>query len=439
MEQYSSAQHNLGFYHCVCLSGAYTARTPLNTNLKSVLYAALYRVIIAHPQLTYLIINESTLPEFCIADYVDMDRQVEWIDYEDPTAGLHHQFPKIDNIPPWRLLVHDRGESGFWAAFKYHHSLGDGTAGRVLLESLLSELNKLSLSDLDLRLSPIIDVPAALGVGPSLEQAYPIRIGVLTLLTELARDWGLLPSPKIWSGNRVPRNIDVYSESDVDATNAEFALFSFSSEVVTRLQYRCAELKVSVNAVLCAALVAAIANAIPGRPKLRYSIPRNLRPNIPGSTDKMGVFVCSIEGIARAPRDTEGIWSLANKIRGKIAANIAQGQRNLNAGLLKYIPDMHAFFQRQLGRSRPTSFEFSSLLMERKVPNEKDGDMWTLDDIVFTQSASITRDPLVFSSVGYKGEKLNFACVWRRGFVDGKIPENAVEEFQRIVEKLAYE
>lgn len=418
----------MGLYHSVCLTGVFTH---LTRDLKSQeqiqirLYKALAKVILEYPQLAYLIINEDSKAEFHIAEKVDLDNHVLWVDTEDLTNIIEVKFDTVAEIPPWRLLVHKRS-NGFCATFKFHHAIGDGTTGKLFLETLTSALNETANEDA-LASSSVI-IPDTVTVEPSLEEATQLSVGLWTTAKLLATTWGLIsPGPKYWNGSPVP-------ESITPLPTARIEKFSLDNEIISTIQKKCKSNKTSVTSLLTAALTKALYDSIEDKENIKYTIPRNLRSLNPEYANKMGVFVCSIEGIA-TPEQVTDIWELSRDIKAGIEANVAQGTRDLNTGLLKYVSNMWSFINGKLGKPRNDSFEISSLLLTRPTGLNN----WSMEEVTFTQCVSVCGSPLAVSVAGFKGEKLNLTCTWGTGYIKEEIAMNTIENFKQIVEQTAHE
>jgi Alcohol acetyltransferase len=144
LEQFSTMRSHLGIYLNVGMTASYI--TDRTEPLKTALFRALAQVISQNPSLSAIPIDEhSSHPYFVRIPQIDLERVVAFIETEDIVRGgmstnidkileAEHNRPFVleeKAAPFWRLVILSSAsdETGFVAAFMFHHCLGDGQSG----------------------------------------------------------------------------------------------------------------------------------------------------------------------------------------------------------------------------------------------------------------------------------------------------------------------
>lgn len=420
------------------------------------LYNSLKVVIANNPTLNLVIHGESTdSPYFGFPKSIDLKNHVTWLPElakkgeEEETKMIEKQigtqFNDIDTIPPWKVTIIPRGDS-LSVTFFFHHSLGDGTSGKVFLLSLLKALNQNPSSeipkvDLDkFEIDSVVMVPEVLSIPPSVEQVLDMPVGFWKLAKIFGQEWGLLSTPTVWSGGPV---IDCVSGESIPPTN--ISKLSINSQDMSKLQMESKTRKTTITALVTAIAVASVAKALPDNvpfSEIGYSIPRNLRPIITSVdlASRMGVYVAGINGnisrtnITSTKFDSEQVWQVCSDIKKTIQESLSEGNRNLDTGLLQYVSNLRHFFIKKMGKSRGRSVEMSSLVIsDVEIAMSGGPGGWKMDDLYFYQCANTFGSPLCFSSFGYKGAALNISCVWGTGVVEDELVEKVLNNFKTYV------
>jgi hypothetical protein len=409
-------------------------------------------VIAEHPTLNLVIHGESTeSPTLGFPKTIDLKNHIVWLPEQTTKEEenkliekrISTQYNDIDTIPPWKVTVVPRGDA-LSVTFFFHHSLGDGTSGKLFLVSLLKSLNQIEANDNEalknVDVDSIINVPESLSIPPSVEEVIDMPIGFWKLIKILGSKWGLLSMPATWSGGPVT---DVVNGEPLPATN--IAKLSISTQEMNKLQKESKLRGTTITALITAIAAASVAKELPESETsstISYSIPRNLRPIITSTSlaTRMGVYVASINGaisrtsVTPTTFDPEQVWQISIDIKKTIQETLDQGNKNLDTGLLRYVNDLREFFTSMMGKSRGRSIEMSSLVVsETEAVSASGPGGWVMNELYFFQCANPFSAPLCFNSLGYKGGQLNISCIWGTGVVEEKLVDKVLESFKTYV------
>lgn len=452
LEKYSSVRHDFNCYQSVAESAVYTKTGLDSKNSLGFFYKALKNVIAEHASLNLVIHGESTeSPTLGFPETIDLENHVVWVSGQTTKEeenkliekGIGTKYKDIDSIPPWKVMVVPRGDA-LSVTFFFHHSIGDGTSGKLFLVSLLKSLNQTETNDNEtlenVDVDSIVNVPESLSIPPSVEQVIDMPIGYWHLIKIFGAKWGLISKPETWSGGPVP---DIVNGEPLPPTN--IAKLSISTQEMNKLQKESKIRGTTITALITAIAVASVAKGLPESETssvISYSIPRNLRPlsTSLNLATRMGVYVASINGaisrtsVTPTTFDPEEAWKISTNIKKYIQETLDQGSTNLDTGLLKYVNNLREFFTSLMGKPRGRSIEMSSLVVsESEVASASGPGGWIMDELFFFQCANLFGAPLCFSSLGYKGGQLNISCVWGTGVVEDKLVDKVLENFKTYI------
>lgn len=440
MEQYSSFRHNLNIYSAVALSGTFTNADELGENPISLVYGALKQVISKHPSLAMTIHGENTdAHTFRWADGIDLKKIVVWKEgltkeeeLETISKLLSTCFEDIENVPPWRLLVCPSAKQ-LSVTFAFHHSIGDGTSGKIFLTNFCKALDT-ALPAEDTQMNILFET-----FPPSLESALRMPMGLFKLAKILAVHYGLLSPPKknIWSRKLSPKT---YLPGN-GPLHTNITQHTIRTEDVQKLLLECKQRKVRLVALILAVAAVSVDQFIdPEYTTLTSSIPRNLRPLIDTVNESsMGVYVASVESSmdrSTLHKDNLGtvgtIWAASSAYSKDVDAALAEKNYNLNSGLLKHVNDMRKYFKERLSEPGKSSLEHSSLLLDSQ-PREG---AWSLDNMWFYQCGNAIGTPFTLSSIAFKGGALNISCCWASELMDDALLDKIMTQFNENIRAL---
>jgi hypothetical protein len=256
LEQFSSTRHHLGFYNNVGISASYTCQTPKAPNaLKDIIFSALSIVILRHPILSAIPVNEdTTAPFFARLPEINLENVVTFMTRKEPFSARDIELDSIPEtqhnisfksgygtFPFWRVIIlrSAEAEKEFVLSFIFHHALSDGGSAMVFHKDFLSALstNPTPLSSYTLRTQKH-------ELLPNLELAHPLPISA--------------PS----SPPYVPENL--WSAEPVSMpTKGHFQSLVFSNETTARAIQVCKDHGTTITATIPVLVATALMQNIP--------------------------------------------------------------------------------------------------------------------------------------------------------------------------------
>lgn len=431
LETFSTARHNLGFYNNVGFTATYTLpNNELPINLK-IVHRALGQVIIQHPILSAIPLDEDTeAPYFARLDLIDLTQCVSVVERKHvvPTDGqtddeldaiLEEQHninfkEHLGSRPFWRviLLLPPTGSAQeVTVSWIYHHALADGGSGVVFHRSLQSALQQMnppsSEDDGAFRNTDTVVKSPSDPLLPPLEDLHPLPLSVSYIFKQLWNDWFPSPMRGLWAGNLIPAS----------ASRMRFKSLVLSRDMTSTLVRASRSHGVSLQATLqCILASATFANLDGEWNTLRASGPISLRrylkcPEAQESIDeKLGTWVGQY-GFEhhRQPAFDEGNgkplfdWAEALAVKSEIAVELAKDLKDTTVNLLRWVSDVAQFFTKKVGSRREESFELSNVgVMKADLVNGNSAskeEHWNIGRCTFSQSASVTGPAFCVSAV----------------------------------------
>ncbi|KAF1997062.1 hypothetical protein P154DRAFT_298047 [Amniculicola lignicola CBS 123094] len=486
IEKYSTARHHLGFYKNVGVIATYS-NPSTTTPLEATIYAAVAKVISAHPILSAIALSEDTNDaHYARLPSVDLKTSVRFVERKSSIPGdgvadieldailedEHNRDFKFETIPipNWRLIVlSEPGSSkNFTAAFIFHHALGDGKSGLNFHRTLLSALQSLpsTLEDVE-TIVQSLDTPLL----PPLEQLHPLPLGIFYIFQQLWNDFWPTTTPTRWTGR------DLCIPSSSTPYIAKFRHIALSKATTSTLLTLSRKNKTTLQGTLETLLAATIILNLEEGKYDRLSVVGaiSLRPLLlppPGSSttqeeiqNGMGVYVSkysyehhypsslplatSSSSNATPTPQPKAIdlfsWDEARKVREAITLELEKKGRNTATGLLRWVSDIPKFFREKVGKVREDSFELSNIGVFSALPGKAEGEnvvegTWEVGRVVFSQSASVMGQPIqcCVASGGDGCAVVGFSWFEEVVNVGGgeRLIERVVESFEESIEDL---
>ena len=416
------------------------------------IYSALQSVITQHAPLGCSIVNESILtPHLVRLRRIDLREVVSFVpipegadrDRElDRIISTNHSIPFKDlgRLPLWRIVVcvpskhHSTSDRhGVDISLFIHHALADGGSAVIFHRSLFSALNS---SDDEDNVDPIVDVPP-LRLLPPLHSLLSMPISWFTLGKVLYHSWFPPSSFSLWTGPVI---------TPTNPLIAETIHFVLPSSAVSSITTLCKENQTSWTALLEAIIAKALFDILPmdgTADQLACCCAFSLRRFIPILDPKdMGVFYASAtHHFSRTEMNTSGtigLWDAARRIKLALDAKIAAGDRDQDTGLLRYASTVRQFVMDQVGKKRRASFEVSNVGVVQFDQTEKGHSVsdWTVQRILFSQSANVVGAPITFSVSSVKGGDMCISASWQVGVVDPALARNLTEKLSALLTSL---
>ncbi|KAH7310523.1 alcohol acetyltransferase [Stachybotrys elegans] len=445
IERFSSTRHHLGIYRCVVVTCRYHASHPLTP---SRLYAALAVLIRAHPMLRVGILNQHTstpcfshVPEVDLRNHLDF-RPVETVasrdEYEAEVAKVqgwrHNQlWQDIETLPPWQLIVLTP-PAGMFAqhtydlVFGYHHSLADGTGGRVFHELLLTALNQPSQPpssphSLSFPTPPLL--PEAQQDVIDYKSSPTFVLGAIW--SSMAPAWLQPPKQPIWHGRHIDYSLPYItrvSPVDIDA------------DTLSSLLKACRRHSTSLTGLLHALALTSLSLHLPAAdaPAFVSATPINARPYLSPSANPdllhtLRVLISSqshshSSSVVAAFRDPAAdldalIWSNAQRIKNELTERASTLPLDDPISLTRYISDWFAYWRKKDGQPREDSWEISNIGAIKEPGTDT-----AISRILFTNGAMVAGPAIGLNVGSVAGHGLTIAISWQ----DAIVPDSVIQQ-----------
>lgn len=442
----------MGIYRAVTVSARYVpssraSSTPITT-LSPRFLAALGAVITAHPMLRVGVAAEDTnAAYFTHIPSIDLTQQVSVRPVSCASeAELNREVSRIQALvhnklwesaatrPPWHItLVRDDKRDCEDAIFSYHHSLMDGTSGRLFHEFLLAALRSANPANAKEVLS-FPDPPAVLP--ETMEDAMRFTVGPLYMVGVLWNEFGptmLKPAPQaVWGSKPVDFAMPYVTRIrpvDIPAVQTK------------TLVSACRAHKTTLTGLLQALAFAYFTKTIPEEdvPGFSAATPISLRKSARADIDirtkhTMRVLLCSMDSdfslsdiaaMRAAIRSTDkdaldaAVWDVAARVRGEIVKKTSNIAHNNVAGMLKHVGDWFKLHKARDGKPRANSWECSNV--GALAAAEGGEGAVTVERVMFSNGAMVYGAAVGLNTASAPGGALTIALSWQEGVV--------VEEF----------
>ncbi|KAH7131527.1 alcohol acetyltransferase [Dactylonectria estremocensis] len=458
VELFSSTRHPLGLYRCVVLSGRYT--NPPETTAD--LFAALGRLVAAHPMLRVGIVGEDTdAAHFSHVAEVDLQKHVGVrtlpagdgyeTGLEAVQAWCHDQlWPDIETRPPWRVIIvrpeMDEGREPFEdIVFAFHHSLMDGTSAKYFHEQLAEALNEPSAETEPPHILQFPDPPV---LPEAQEDVIPYTNGKLfmgrVLWGEFAPSFLQPAKPPIWAGS--PIDLDRPHRARVRAVDIPPA-------VVSSMLAQSRSHSASIASLLHALCLVSMARRIPAQdaPAFTASTPVNARPYMaatanPALKDSFRVMISSltheysaaaVDALRRPDADLDAlIWHHAQVVKDEIRTRAATLPADDPTSLLKFISDWSSYWHKKNGQPRDGSWEISSLGAMRANTNTNRPNQRRISRVLFTNGIMVAGAPLSVSVASSPDGELTAGISWNAGVVPDELMEGLADDLLAYTTRL---
>ncbi|KAH8168783.1 alcohol acetyltransferase domain-containing protein [Sarocladium implicatum] len=454
-EQFSSARHHLGIYHCVIVTARYEHKAPLDQNKPHPIYNALITLIRRHAALRVGIADDHTnKPYYCHIPKVDLRNHVHSSrlkctslqDYEKKLADLQSRqhkdpFQKIASIPPWRLVIVTPEFEGSPQPthqdfmFAFHHSMIDGPSAKVFHEQLVAALNYPSCSfALEEQQTYELDFLAKPDLPPPREEVIPENLTKTYIAGVLWKAMGpawLQPTPDPWwSGKKVDFALPF---------TTRMLPVDIPPDTLTALLKGCRAHSVTLTSLLHAMILASLARRLDAfaAPAFKSQTPIDLR-------------LLPLDGVAKAYKDTLSncvtasdedhpalavsafrssgadldslIWSNAQRVGKVLSDRRSSLPVNDPVMLFKFVSDMIKWYREKDGKQRGRTWELSNIGIVKGVPFEsEDHQSWRITRVFFSNSAAVTGPAISVNVASVPGENLTMSIVWQESVVEEEL------------------
>ncbi|KAB5533492.1 alcohol acetyltransferase [Coniochaeta sp. 2T2.1] len=475
LESYSTSRHNLGFYRCVCQTARYNVSLPLDSSdFMSVIEQAVAQAILSHPVLQAGIIDENTRsPSWVYLPHLDLSQLIRW-EYLDASTSSDRDaalqrvlearhstlWPDLHRRPGYEFIIlapKTTKISGLEAlrvdiVFAVHHAYADGNSCLILHRTLHQALNNpLAVPSFD-PLSHILTITTNTPLPPPQEALIDFKLSwpffIKTLWTEFAPSFLKPTSPtSAWAGKPISLHPD---------NNTRLRLVSFPAPVAADILTHCRARTPTLTPLLHVLILHSLARRLPVEAIINHSLtsntPISLRRLLPPGgkmgfdpDTSMGVIlagqdhrfppstVSQIRNVSQSPSD-EVIFSLTASVSDELRHKVSTLPKDDITALMPWVKDYNAWFRQKLGRGRETTWEVSNVgaadFGRRTDGEEKEGEGWKVDRLVFSQSGAVAGPAFAASVAGVKAGELTVTFSWQEGIADEGLVEGVEEDLR---------
>lgn len=407
-------------------------------SLQSTIFSALAIVVQQHPVLSTVFINESPskifygrLPE------IDLSKIVTFVQRQKPYTGagadleldglLEKQhdtgFEEMNGTAPfWRLMILTDSTASpkpsFAATFICHHSVGDGVFVVAFHKSFLAALQTIngSLS------STIVQSPKT-PMLPTVEDVLKMPVSAKHFLKKVSSELFLPTSKNLW----IAEPIKVL-------TTSHFQSVVISPDITSSFVARCKENDTTVTATIQTVIAAALFQLLPAKfSTLQCNLSVSLRRWLPDPINEKSIG-CWASTVEEHYSRQAFSWNEARRTRQTTLKYLSSSAKNDVVGMLRFLPNLHAFAKAQIGKNRSSSFEVSNVGVFKA---DMEGNNWQLGRMVFSQSAFANESAFTVSVVTGADGSCVFGFTWPEGIVESDLMEKLIVMVSNDVEELA--
>ncbi|KAK5705082.1 Alcohol acetyltransferase [Elasticomyces elasticus] len=429
--------------------------------LRDLINKALKSCIIEHPVLRTIILDvESEKPKLAQQTALNLNDHVLYLELNDTRGdGTHTLQALLEHAhnepldqwhlrPAWRLYVVPVSSvasmetaTQFHLAFTYSHALADGFSGmlfhRTFLEALNSSADNAFDNKPDFHCSS--DMSSLL---PPLENAAVLPISWSFLLRPLVGEF--LPSllvralglsseksSNLWTGAQERPKFPPNSQLLHTAVRHRLIPNMFLERALAACRTHQARLTGLLAFTVARALSAALQARGIVQSEYRATLPIDLRRHIPEAQNSMANYASATYGTVTVVQEQQQIltdrdWSMVQELTNaltKASSTLADHP----VALLKYLSNFRDWTLRQVSKPAEGSFEVSNAgAFDNTVPPTGAG--WTLQDMVFSQSANALGDPFNVNVASTKGGPLAVVLTWWPGMLGVEDEEKLMDE-----------
>ncbi|KAK5712727.1 Alcohol acetyltransferase [Elasticomyces elasticus] len=440
--------------------------------LRDQINKALKSCIVEHPVLRTIILDvESEATKLAQQSALNLEDHVRYLELNDTRndgsqtlqALLEHAHNEpLDPWhlrPAWRLYVVPIPSVASMGtttqshlAFTYSHALADGFSGMLFHKTLLGALN--SPADNAFDNEPGFEcLDGMKSLLPPLENAAVLPISWSFLLRPLMGEF--LPSLLV-------RALGLSSEKSSNLwTGAQERLKSpprpqllhtavrhrlIPNVLLERALTVCRSHEARLTGLLAVLMAQALASALCTRgiikDEYRATLPIDLRRHIPEAQNSMANYASATYGTVTVLQEqqqqilTARDWSMAQELT-KALTTASSTLADQPVALLKYLSNFRDWTLRQVSKPAEGSFEVSNAgAFDNAVLPSDAG--WTLQDMMFSQSANALGDPFNVNVASTKGGPLAIVLTWWPGMLGVEDEEKLMDEVcDGLEEKLA--
>ncbi|KAF4949890.1 hypothetical protein FSARC_13359 [Fusarium sarcochroum] len=437
-------------------------------------HRAMALTVLEHPMLQVGILNEdSAVPSWIELKSVNLGTHISWQEVkasenydlclkEAIRSQLDTWFIDVETKPGWRLSILWPEETfqSLDVIFCWNHTNFDGVAGKILHQSLLSNLNDprigQELPNLKGNLLQLESVADKFPPPP--EELIKIPISLRFALSTI---WKELRPPFLVSSDPTQANWAPIRE---EPYRTEFRTFSIDDATLKQVVDKCRARKTTIAGLLHALPLASLALQLGEGQKhhkkeaktmyaitaldTRRFIPANTEAypwHVPSTTMDNQMTICDhlfneelVGEIRRTGLNASSeeeimtklediVWSAAVQARQDIQDKIDRGMNNDPSGLMNFVKDWRVQKKQQLKKPRVGAWGVSNL---GTLDGEVEGSGWKIERAVFQLSCELTSPVFHISSISIKGKELCVDVSWQEGVVEAEVGDKLASDME---------
>lgn len=407
---------------------------PLTEDL---VYGALAYAVNKHAALSVRILGARELkPKYARFTEVHLDQLLFFLGNEDKRSIaeiMHGEFFNPFNTsmehPLWRVIVTPDGH----IFYSWHHALGDGNSGPIVLRTILEGLNVSSRQPNSESFPRVIHPSSELKLTPPLEELTDLSVSIRTFLSEIWKEviptgWRLR---KTWTGNKVVKKVS-------EATEIHVKFITIRKDVSARLLSSARKHETTLTGILYILGVSVLSRMLSERAPKKYK-------------RIVGVLPVSYQKLAQIPPtaiadavsiytshdklDPEFSWVKAASFSKKLHKSIPRLREEV--GIAKILNGhFEEYHLAKLGKKRENSLLISNLGPSRADQGLVEGP-WEIEDMYFSQDIRVLGSALKLNVIGSPNGNVNIGLTWGEGVVENEFAESFAGALETSIVELS--
>ncbi|KAI1076949.1 alcohol acetyltransferase-domain-containing protein [Whalleya microplaca] len=451
-EMYQLAMYTLNQYRGTAVSCRYAIPPTLSNQdsqsaLKNRFEAAIIKTILQNPVLQVGIVDaDSKAPTWTRLDRLDLGNHIEWRSIESSVgierllqqtvaSQIDTTFPQLDRQPGWRIVILRQGTiDDLEVIFTWNHPHADGTSGKIFHEALLRSLNDMGEDNPPLDGNTLILPKSAPRLPVPIEKLSTLPMDAKYVMTTL---WELL-KPSLFS-----KSLTQASWAPIQASpyKTQVRFFTVDREALDSILAKCRQHQTTLTGLLHALAALAFASHLRDTFSFQSGTPIDARRFLqagPGfqpdrtmanyvtmmDHEFAGTVVESLRSALSEAKTLERVWSIAADVRRQIEKKLANGLKNDEICLGRFVKDWRAQMREKASKPRQLSWLVTNLgVLEgsptpESVGEKSKSEAWSIRQSQLTLSAEVPGAAIVISAMTATNGPLCVTTNWQECLFD---------------------
>lgn len=401
-------------------------------------FLAVAHAVKTHAALSSRILNErGPHPQYARMSKLRLDEAIYFLG-EDDARGIaeimHDEFLKpIDtskDLPLWRVTV----SSDNHIFYSWHHAIGDGNSGPIVLRTILEGLNLSTQGSSDDKPARVIEPNTNLKLTPAMDELTDLSISFKQFLegvkeTVIPTSWWLR---KTWTGGKIVPSAPTPAKNRI-------RIIAIDADTAARLLMSARKHSTTLTAVLYILALNVITNLLPKHfPKKKY---KRIAGVIPVSYAKFvqlppDVIVDAVSVYTSYDKlDPNFSWEKAATFSTRLHKEIPRLREVV--GTLKFLfGQFERYFKDQLGGKRHAGLLISNL-GAFKAEKDDNNERWRIEDMYFSQDDRYIGAALKMNVIGSPNGRVNNCLTWCEGIVSNEFAESFAKGLEKSIVELS--